>query len=213
MELLRGRERYGLELVDASAARSSAARSTSRSRAWKRRASSIPGRRSATQGISGLPRRLYRATPYGRKVHGAFALLRERSPSSPRRRDDLRTRVIAFSERFLSDRAFQLIVEPALADLQFDDDAGRRSRVANRVAVLQGRRRRRCATIWRATGTACFKLTLLSIMLLHVPNRARHQAFKTWPEFLVVATLVLGLAMVPVIVCFWPGHAPRRRVD
>ena len=28
-------------------------------------------------GTSGLPRRLYRATPYGRKVHGAFALLRD----------------------------------------------------------------------------------------------------------------------------------------
>jgi DNA-binding PadR family transcriptional regulator len=28
------------------------------------------------QGVSGLPRRLYRATPYGRKVHGAFAQLR-----------------------------------------------------------------------------------------------------------------------------------------
>jgi len=28
-------------------------------------------------GGGGMPRRLYRATPYGRKVHGAFAMLRE----------------------------------------------------------------------------------------------------------------------------------------
>ena len=29
------------------------------------------------RGASGPPRRLYRATPYGRKVHGAFAILRQ----------------------------------------------------------------------------------------------------------------------------------------
>ena len=28
-------------------------------------------------GVSAAPRRLYRATPYGRKVHGAVALLHE----------------------------------------------------------------------------------------------------------------------------------------
>jgi DNA-binding PadR family transcriptional regulator len=28
-------------------------------------------------GASGLPRRLYRATPYGQKVHEAFATLRD----------------------------------------------------------------------------------------------------------------------------------------
>lgn len=77
MELLRGRERYGLELVDASAG------------ALKRGSVYVTLARMEEKGFvdsrheeraqraSGLPRRLYRATPYGRKVHGAFALLRE----------------------------------------------------------------------------------------------------------------------------------------
>jgi DNA-binding PadR family transcriptional regulator len=34
-------------------------------------------------GVSGLPRRLYRATPYGRKVHGAFAMLRDALSLNP----------------------------------------------------------------------------------------------------------------------------------
>lgn len=77
MELLRGRERYGLELVDASGG------------ALKRGSVYVTLARMEEKGFvdsrheeraqraSGLPRRLYRATPYGRKVHGAFALLRE----------------------------------------------------------------------------------------------------------------------------------------
>jgi DNA-binding PadR family transcriptional regulator len=77
MELLRGRERYGLELVDASRGtlkRGSVyvilARMEEKGFVDSRQEERSPG-------TSGLPRRLYRATPYGRKVHSAFALLRE----------------------------------------------------------------------------------------------------------------------------------------
>jgi DNA-binding PadR family transcriptional regulator len=77
MELLRGRERYGLELVDASRGtlkRGSVyvilARMEEKGFVDSRHEERSPG-------ASGLPRRLYRATPYGRKVHSAFSLLRE----------------------------------------------------------------------------------------------------------------------------------------
>ncbi len=39
------------------------------------------------------------------------------------------------------------------------------------------------------------------------------EAFKTWSEFFIVATLVLGLAMVPVIVCFWPERRTAPPID
>ena len=77
MELLRGRERYGLELVDASRGtlkRGSVYVILARMEE-KGFVDSKQEERSA--GTSGLPRRLYRATPYGRKVHGAFAMLRD----------------------------------------------------------------------------------------------------------------------------------------
>jgi DNA-binding PadR family transcriptional regulator len=77
MELLRGAERYGLELVDASAGtlkRGSVyvilARMEEKGFIESRQEDRGPH-------VSGLPRRLYRATPYGIKVHSAFTVLRE----------------------------------------------------------------------------------------------------------------------------------------
>jgi len=77
MELLRGRERYGLELVDASDGalkRGSVYVTLAR---MEEKGFVDSRQEDRDQGTSGLPRRLYRATPYGRKVHGAFSTLRE----------------------------------------------------------------------------------------------------------------------------------------
>ena len=77
MDLLHGGERYGLELVDASHGtlkRGSVyvilARMEEKGFIESRQEERSPG-------ASGLPRRLYRATPYGLKVHDAFTLLRD----------------------------------------------------------------------------------------------------------------------------------------
>lgn len=77
MELLRGGERYGLELVERSGGalkRGSVyvilARMEDKGFVESRQEERAPS-------VSGPPRRLYRATPYGRKVHGAFAMLRD----------------------------------------------------------------------------------------------------------------------------------------
>ena len=77
MELLGHGERYGLELVDASAGalkRGSVyvilARMEGKGFVESRQEDRVPG-------ASGLPRRLYRATPYGLKVHEAFSTLRD----------------------------------------------------------------------------------------------------------------------------------------
>ena len=77
MELLRGRERYGLELVDASGGalkRGSVYVILAR---MEEKGFVDSWQEERAQGASGLPRRLYRATPYGLKVHDAFAMLRE----------------------------------------------------------------------------------------------------------------------------------------
>jgi hypothetical protein len=112
-------------------------------------------------------------------------------------------RVMSFSERFLSDRAYQLIVVPALADLQFDEEAGRRSRLADRLAVLRAVAGAIGDDVWR-DWDSLFKLSLLSATYFMFPIALGIRAFRTWTEFVVVAALVLGLAMVPVLVCFWP---------
>ena len=77
MDLLRGRERYGLELVDASEGtlkRGSVYVILAR---MEEKGFVDSRQEERQQGTTGLPRRLYRATPYGRKVHGAFATLRD----------------------------------------------------------------------------------------------------------------------------------------
>src|ERR671911_1296841 len=77
MELLRSRERYGLELVDASGG-SLKRGSVYVTLARMEEKGFVESRHEErTSGTSGLPRRLYRATPYGRKVHSAFTMLRE----------------------------------------------------------------------------------------------------------------------------------------
>ena len=77
MELLRGRERYGLELVDASDGALKRG-SVYVTLARMEEKGFVDSRQEERQeGTAGLPRRLYRATQYGRKVHGAFATLRE----------------------------------------------------------------------------------------------------------------------------------------
>ncbi|HYB93374.1 MAG TPA: helix-turn-helix transcriptional regulator [Vicinamibacterales bacterium] len=76
MELLRGRERYGLELVEASDG-SLKRGSVYVILARMEEKGFVESRQEErTSGVSGTPRRLYRATAYGRKVHGAFTMLR-----------------------------------------------------------------------------------------------------------------------------------------
>lgn len=77
MELLRGSECYGLELVDASGGTLKRG-SVYVILARMEEKGFIESRQEERQpGASGLPRRLYRATSYGSKVHDAFTLLRE----------------------------------------------------------------------------------------------------------------------------------------
>jgi len=119
------------------------------------------------------------------------------------------TLVVACCEYLISGRSFELIVAPALADLEFEDAAGRRGRVANRVAVLRALAGAvRCEMLGNAGVFA--RLSLLSACYFLFPVAMTIRMFKTWPDFFVAVTLVLAFSMVPVMVCFWPArHTPR----
>lgn len=121
-------------------------------------------------------------------------------------------RIIAFATRFLSARTFELIVEPALADLQYDDAVGRRSRTANRLAVLRAvagglsdELRRDALTFFTlALVPAGYYLFMLAVCL---------DAFQTWSEFFGVAALIVVLSFCPVAVCFWPRRTSVSLAD
>lgn len=122
------------------------------------------------------------------------------------------SRIVAFSDRFLSQRSFELIVAPALADLEFEDEAGRRSRLANRYSVLRAVAGGVRDDVWRDSGSV-FKLALLSVCYYMFPIVVGFNYFKTWSDFFAVMALVLALALVPVAACFWPERHTTRPVD
>jgi peptidoglycan biosynthesis protein MviN/MurJ (putative lipid II flippase) len=110
--------------------------------------------------------------------------------------------VIAFASRFVSSRSFELIVAPALADLDFENSTGR-GRFGSRVSVI-------CALAGATQedlrrGSADFlKLTLLSYCYFIFPLALGMRIFKTWADFGVAAVIVLFMSIIPVMVCFWP---------
>jgi len=119
--------------------------------------------------------------------------------------------VVAFATRFISARSFELIVAPALADLEFEDSIGRRGRLASRLAVLSAVAGATQDDIWR--GSPDFlKLVLLSFCYFIFPLALGIRIFKTWSEFAVAALVVLVMSLIPVLVCFWPERniAPSR---
>ena len=121
-------------------------------------------------------------------------------------------RVISFSERFLTDRTFQLIVEPALADLQFDAGTSRRTRAANYLAVLRAVAGGLRDELTRDSGSfvvlgllpACY-YTFLMIVFSDFFNAAG--------GFLTIVTLIVVLSFGPVMACFWPDRHHAHRAD
>lgn len=122
------------------------------------------------------------------------------------------SRVIAFARRYLSARTFELIVEPALADLQYDEACGRRSTAANRLAVLRAvagglgdeLRRDALSFFTVALVPAGYYVFMMTVCL---------DAFRTWREFLATATLIVVMSCFPVVVCFWPRRASASLAD
>ena len=120
--------------------------------------------------------------------------------------------VIAVCDRFVSQRGFDLIVVPALADLEFEVEHRRGSRMAGRIAVLRAVAGGVRHDMGHASG-GFLKLTLLSVAYYMFPVAISVSLFKTWVDFFVAAGIVLALSLVPVMVCFWPERQPVRSGD
>ena len=122
------------------------------------------------------------------------------------------TLVVAISDRFLSQRTFELVVEPALADLEFEQASGRRGWIASHAAVLRAMAGGVRHDMQRGSD-GFLKLTLLSACYYLFPLAVSVRIFKTWEDFFVALVVVLALSLAPVMVCFWPSRYPVRRVE
>ena len=94
--------------------------------------------------------------------------------------------VIAICDRFVSQRAFDLIVTPALADLEFEEAAGRHSRFASRAAVLRAIAGGVGHDVRRGSG-GFLRLTLLSTWLGHVDPANTYWYLSASPELMTLA--------------------------
>jgi hypothetical protein len=120
--------------------------------------------------------------------------------------------ITALSERFLTERSFELIVTPALADFEFDPQASGPRRFAPHLAVLAafvGAFRDdaiRGADIGTFLGLVLIPVCYYSFFfILGLPKGV---PMATGP----LATLgiaVVALSLAPVIVCYWPDRQPR----
>ena len=123
------------------------------------------------------------------------------------------SRVQSFSERFLSRRSFELIVEPALADLEFESAEGRQA--ASRLAVVRAlagavqddfkSQLGIIALLWLVpTG---YYFVLMTVCFDFFAGETGKRSMEA-PLALAVPLLLLSLS--PVLVCFWPeGRVTR----
>jgi hypothetical protein len=129
--------------------------------------------------------------------------------------------VTALSERFLRERTFELIVAPAIADLQFDE--GRPDHHLNsRIAVLAAFGWALYEDLTNDSGALTFAAltllpaayyTALAVFVLRLgPSHPADLPFG-WSgaaDIIAVACVIAVLSLGPAIACYWPERRPRR---
>ena len=115
--------------------------------------------------------------------------------------------VVAFSERFLSARSHELIVAPALADLQFEEEA---PGTGNRLAVLSALLGAVRIDMGHHAGTfviltlvpACYYFVLIAVCFDFFSGSSGKEGVVA--AIATVAAPLLIMSLAPVMVCFWP---------
>ena len=128
--------------------------------------------------------------------------------------------VTALSERWLRERTFELVVAPAIADLQFDEGATGMRRSRNAAAVVSAFAWGLYEDVTSDVGSLVTFLGLTLIpacyytLLLMVCAPLGDLPFGTLNGRVVVCLAILVLSLGPAIACYWPERpAPRLPVD
>ena len=118
--------------------------------------------------------------------------------------------ITALSERFLTERSFELIVAPALADFEYDVEV--RGEAAARMAVLAAM----AGACWDDAIRGGHLATFAG--LAFIPLCYYTFWFLVWiPQgvqsigggvMTIVTLLMIVLSLAPAVVCYWPGARP-----
>ena len=123
-------------------------------------------------------------------------------------------RIDSLSSRFLTERSYELIVGPAIADLQHDVNAAPAHSVRGQLSVLvafAGALYDEIITdsgLWRIAALALIPAMYYAfLIMLILPEAGPFLRARAG-----LPLLVLGAAMsfAPVFVCCWPERTPRR---
>jgi hypothetical protein len=128
-------------------------------------------------------------------------------------------RVESLSSRFLSERSYELIVAPAIADLQHDISSGHPlSRTQSRASVLVALAGAAYedltadSSVLRIAGLALIPACYYTFLIfLCVPQAADFVAANLGRLAIPAAIAVLSFG--PVLVCCWPERTPRRSIQ
>ncbi|HEX8029396.1 MAG TPA: hypothetical protein VF491_13075 [Vicinamibacterales bacterium] len=126
------------------------------------------------------------------------------------------SRVTAFSSRFLSDRSFELIVAPALADLEFESSelgGGNRLAVIRAVAgALRIEVAHQAGFVLLLTLVpACYYFVLIAVCFDFFAGVMTRDGVMLSIARIVAPLLLMSLA--PVVVCFWPERRVARSTE
>lgn len=124
------------------------------------------------------------------------------------------TLILTFAGRFLSARSFELIVAPAVADLQFEESDRAVARLSSRLAVLSALAGGVRDDV--ARDIASFVMLMLMpagyyIFMMILCFDFMEISIST--GFFVFAALILALSFAPAMVCFWPERRAARSAD
>jgi hypothetical protein len=117
------------------------------------------------------------------------------------------SRVVAFSERFVSARSHELIVAPALADLQFErEEQGCGNRLAVLSAVVGALRidlgQQAGMFVFLTLVPACYYFVLIAVCFDFFSGSAGKDGVVSTVAGVAVPLLMMSLVLVTV--CFWP---------
>ena len=122
--------------------------------------------------------------------------------------------ITALADRFLTERSFELIVTPALADFELESAETGRRRLAAQAAVVSAL----IGAIWedairhgdfaRFAGLVLIPVCYYTFFfLLGLPGGMRRMPPSLFGG---LAVAVVALSFAPAIVCYWPDRASRK---
>jgi hypothetical protein len=124
-------------------------------------------------------------------------------------------RIDSLSSRFLSERSYELIVGPAIADLQHDPGAAPPDSVRGSLSVLVAFAGAAYDEItadsglWRFAALALIPAMYYAFLIVLI-FPAAGSVVTARSGLLALAIGIAAMSFAPVLVCCWPERTPRR---